>query len=182
MSVAARSEQLVIQRAGPDDLDRVSGIEQVSFPTPWSRSLLAEELARPGALYLKASVGGELVGYVGLWHYAGEGHVCTLAVDPGWRGHGIGEALVICALEQAAGLGAEVVALEYRVSNHGAARLYEKLGFAVVGRRPRYYHDTGEDAVLAACDGLRSPHGARALVLARERWEQERDFELAIEL
>ncbi len=38
------------------------------------------ELARPAALYLKASVAGELAGYVGLWHYAGEGHICTLAV------------------------------------------------------------------------------------------------------
>lgn len=174
--------QLVIERAGPDDLDRVSRIEQVSFSTPWSRSLLATELARPSALYLKASVGGELVGYVGLWHYAGEGHICTLAVDPAWRGHGIGEALVICALDQAAALGAEVVALEYRVSNHGAARLYEKLGFAVVGRRPRYYHDTGEDAMLAICDGLRNQDGTRTLVTARERWEQERELELAIEL
>ena len=181
MSVAGGG-QLVIERAGPDDLDRVSSIEQVSFPTPWSRSLLATELARPGALYLKASVGGELAGYVGLWHYAGEGHICTLAVAPGWRGHGIGEALVICALDQAAGLGAEVVALEYRVSNRGAARLYKKLGFAVVGRRSRYYHDTGEDAILAACDGLRGSDGTQALVMARERWEQERELELAIEL
>ena len=105
-----------------------------------------------------------------------------MAVDPGWRGHGVGEALVICALDRAAGLGAEVVALEYRVSNHGAARLYKKLGFAVVGQRPRYYHDTGEDAILAACDGLRGSDGTRALVMARERWEQERELELAIEL
>ncbi len=181
MGTTARG-QLAIERAGPDDLDRVSSIEQTSFSSPWSRSLLASELARPGALYLKASVGGELAGYVGLWHYAGEGHICTLAVAPGWRGHGIGEALVICALDQAAGLGAEVVALEYRVSNHGAARLYKKMGFASVGRRPRYYHDTGEDAILAACDGLRTPDGTRALVMARERWEQERELELAIEL
>ncbi len=176
------TRQLVVRRAGVDDLSHVWRIEHASFSAPWSRSLLASELARPGAWYLAATLGDQLVGYVGLWHFVDEGHICTLAVDPDWRGHGIGEVLMVCALHQAARLGAESVMLEYRVSNHQAARLYEKLGFEVVGQRPRYYHDTGEDAILATRYGLQDKGAAGALADERERWEQERELELVIEL
>ncbi len=38
--------------------------------------------------------------------------------------------------------------LEVRVSNHGAIAMYERLGFRRAGRRRRYYHDNGEDAMI----------------------------------
>ena len=41
-----------------------------------------------------------------------------------------------------------MVLLEVRESNTPARRLYEKLGFALEGRRPGYYQDPGEDALL----------------------------------
>lgn len=181
-AVARQRTRLVIRRARPADLDAIWPIEQVSFPTPWSLGLLSSELARDDALYLAATVEGRLIGYVGLWHAADEGHVCTLAVHPDWRGHGVGEALMLCALEQAAALGADFVGLEYRVSNVAAEKLYTKLGFVAAGRRRRYYQDTGEDAVVAVVSGLQDEQVRMGLARARERWEQERDLELVIDL
>lgn len=179
---APQPARLVIRRAGRADLEAIWPIEQLSFPTPWSRGLLASELARGEALYLAATVEEQLVGYLGLWYGADEGHVCTLAVHPDWRGRGVGEALMLCALEQAVALGADLVGLEYRVSNDAAARLYQKLGFVALGRRRRYYHDTGEDAVVAAISGLQAPAARERIKSARERWEQERELELVIDL
>jgi len=174
--------RLVVRRAGEADLPAVWAIEQVSFPTPWSRSLLATELRREKSLYLAAEIDGELIGYVGMWLSVGEGHVCTLAVDPEWRGRGVAEALMLCVLERAVALNARLVVLEHRTGNAAAAGLYDKLGFIQVGRRKGYYHDTGEDAIVMAVGGLGHPDFTAELMRAREQWEQERDLELEADL
>ena len=157
-------------------------IERVSFPTPWSRSLLATELGNPGGLYVVAEVNDRVTGYVGLWYAAEEGHICTLAVHPAWRGRGVGEGLMICALLQAIELGARFVGLEYRVSNRAAAALYRKLGFVENGIRKGYYSDTGEDAVMVTFEGLSDPDVAERLRQAFQRWKRERNIEPVIDL
>jgi ribosomal-protein-alanine N-acetyltransferase len=130
-------------------------IEESSFPTPWPRSSMVEELQRPrGALYLAAERDGVLVGYAGMWCFAGEAHIMNIAVDLECRRLGIGEALLLRLLERAVAMGATYAFLECRPSNRRALALYEKLGFRRYGRRPNYYRDTGEDALLLACEDL----------------------------
>ncbi|HEX9681017.1 MAG TPA: GNAT family N-acetyltransferase, partial [Anaerolineales bacterium] len=75
-------------------------------------------------------------------------------VDPAYRRKGIGERLLRAALECAADQGAELATLEVRASNDAALELYRKHAFEVVGRRPRYYRDNGEDALLMTRRGL----------------------------
>ncbi|MGD9496706.1 MAG: ribosomal protein S18-alanine N-acetyltransferase [Armatimonadota bacterium] len=171
--------EVILRRAQMHDLDEIAAIERVSFPSPWSRSLLAAELRQADATYLVAEIAGEIAGFVGMWHVLDDAHICTLAVAPRWRGQGLGELLVLAALRRAIQVGADVVHLEYRVSNTTAARLYEKLGFARVGMRPGYYSDTGEDAVIARIAGLATPAGQRRLDEAWERWRRERSLSLA---
>jgi ribosomal protein S18 acetylase RimI-like enzyme len=72
-------------------------------------------------------------------------------VAPQARRRGIGRTLVHAVLAWASDLGAEEIWLEVRQSNAGALRLYEQCGFAVAGRRPGYYADPTEDAVLMRC-------------------------------
>ncbi len=172
---------VTIRRAVRGDLDAVVAIENVSFPTPWSRALLASELHQPGSVYLVADIAGSVAGFVGLWHVLDEGHICTLAVSPDWRGHGIGELLVLAALRAAIEVGSDAVHLEYRVGNGPAEALYRKLGFERVGMRAGYYSDTGEDAVLARLTGLGSTSGRERLKAAWERWRQERGLQVAID-
>jgi len=131
-------------------------IEQASFRTPWARAAVAEELARThGALYLAAEVEGRLVGYAGMWVFAGEAHIMNVAVEHASRRQGIGEALLLVLLERAVGMKADFAYLECRPSNRSAIALYGKLGFKPYGRRPHYYADTGEDALLMARERLR---------------------------
>ena len=175
------SDEVVIRRASPGDLDAVATIEEESFPTPWSRALLSSEFDQPGSIYLVSEIDGEVVGFVGLWHVMDEGHICTLAVDQGSRGRGLGELLVLAALRAATEVGSDAVHLEYRVGNDPAGNLYAKLGFERVGLRRGYYSDTGEDAVLARIRGLSTPDGQSALREAWRRWEDERGLQVAVE-
>jgi ribosomal-protein-alanine N-acetyltransferase len=105
---------------------------------------------------LPARAGDQIVGSVGLWCTMGEGHIVTIAVRPEYRRQGIGELLLVAALEAAMEAGQDEVTLEYRISNHAARSLYEKYGFAKVGVRARYYSDNHEDAVLMTTPPLRS--------------------------
>jgi ribosomal-protein-alanine N-acetyltransferase len=132
----------------------VVDIEQQSFPTPtkektYRYELTENKLAHYQALTLRqAGKEEQLIGYAGYWLMADEVHISTIAVDPRWRRHGLGELILIniiyLAYEHEAGL----VTLEVRAGNRAAQELYLKYKFEMVGRRRRYYKDTGEDALL----------------------------------
>jgi ribosomal-protein-alanine N-acetyltransferase len=87
-----------------------------------------------------------ILGYIGYWLVAGEAHISTIAVHPDTRRRGIGELLIVHAIEDALVYNAEFITLEVRVSNQAAQQLYEKYGFERTGRRRSYYSDTREDA------------------------------------
>jgi ribosomal-protein-alanine acetyltransferase len=64
-----------------------------------------------------------------------------------WR-RGLGSALVRQLVQEARRSGAASVLLEVRESNAAARGLYEKIGFNQIGRRPDYYRELPEDALL----------------------------------
>jgi len=97
-----------------------------------------------------------IVGFVGVWLMPDEAHIVTIAVRESHRGRGIGELLLIAAIELATLDDREVVTLEVRASNQAAQALYEKYGFRKVGVRHRYYSDNQEDAVIMTTDSIRS--------------------------
>ncbi len=86
----------------------------------------------------------------------------------GQRRRGVGELLLIAAIDTALKERQTVVTLECRVSNAAALRLYEKYGFEQVGLRPRYYSDDREDAYVLSASGIASAD-------YRRRFEQLRD-------
>jgi len=166
-----------------DDLDAVVAIEARSFPTPWPADGYRRELtANERAHYyvLTGEAGGNrsrVAGFAGHWLVAGEAHVSIIAVDPDWRGLGLGELLLLNLLYVALGQGATLATLEVRCHNRVAQALYDKYGFDVVGRRRNYYKDTGEDAILMT---LRLDAEASRRQLWRRRellWQRLRSHE-----
>lgn len=132
-----------------NDIDEVLVIERESFTTPWSRfAFLSEILENERAMYLVARWQGKVIGYVGMWRVADEGHITNLAVHPAHRRQSVGRALLaaICGLAEAHGL--KRMTLEVRVSNFNAQHLYESFGFMSAGIRPGYYQDNNEDAII----------------------------------
>jgi ribosomal-protein-alanine N-acetyltransferase len=156
--VIQRLAEVAVRAMGLDDLTHVLEIDRLSFPVPWpERSYRYELTENPASNLLVAESNGpvhRVVGFIGCWLIADEVHISTLAVHPSFRGQGIGRILLEETLDQSARRGAEVASLEVRVTNDSAINLYRKLGFEVVGRRPGYYRDNGEDALLMTVSGL----------------------------
>jgi ribosomal-protein-alanine N-acetyltransferase len=122
-----------------------------------------------------------VVGFVGIWLLVDEAHIVTVAVRDSHRGRGIGELLLIVAIETALRERQSVVTLECRVSNAVALRLYEKYGFQRVGRRPRYYSDNREDAYVLTVGGIHTPSYRRLFEqLRNEHRERCGDYELSL--
>ncbi len=125
---------------------------------PQRRSRWQEAMRRfLGAEPEPPPAGERILGFIGLWLMVDEAHIVTLAVREAYRRRGIGETLLIAALEVAVASGQETMTLEVRPSNNAALALYEKHGFSRAGLRARYYSDTQEDAILMSLSGLQSP-------------------------
>ena len=132
------------------DLNAIERIERESYPTPWSRSMFAGELAKPSSLSLGAFEpdGGPLVGYLVISRYVDAWHVMNVAVTPSHRRRGIARALLERLFEVTSNDERRGYTLEVRVSNEGAIKLYETLGFVSRGVRRGYYTDNREDALI----------------------------------
>lgn len=129
-------------------VDAVAALEQENFSLPWSRRSIASELDNPLALWLVAVENGRVLGYVGSQSVLDEADMMNLAVSADARRRGVGRALVEALVERLAGRNVKSLTLEVRASNAPAIALYGALGFAQVGRRPRYYQNPREDALI----------------------------------
>jgi ribosomal-protein-alanine N-acetyltransferase len=109
------------------DLSAIEAIEQKAYPTPWSRSMFASELAKPTSICLGAFEGPDLVGYVINSRYVDAWHVMNVAVDPEHQRRGVATALLVQLFELTRDDERRGYTLEVRVSNEDAIRLYEKL-------------------------------------------------------
>jgi ribosomal-protein-alanine N-acetyltransferase len=130
-------------------LRAVLRIEAQVYPRPWSLSLFMSELAlRATRTYYVARVDGVVVGYAGLMMSGDDGHVTTIAVDPGWHRHKIGTRLLLTIAREAIRRGARNLTLEVRIGNKAAQALYRGFGFRPAGIRKNYYAETNEDALV----------------------------------
>lgn len=131
------------------DIDEVVYVEKASFTLPWSREAFYNELVHNQyAKYIVMEYNHRIIGYCGMWVVIDEAHITNVAVLPEYRGKKLGEALMRKVMETAKQLGAAIMTLEVRVSNHVAQSLYRKLGFLNGGIRKRYYPDNQEDALV----------------------------------
>jgi [ribosomal protein S18]-alanine N-acetyltransferase len=138
------------------DLTAIEAIEQKAYPTPWSRSMFASELAKPTSICLGAFEGQDLVGYVINSRYVDAWHVMNVAVDPDHQRRGVATALLERLFEVTRDDERRGYTLEVRVSNEDAIGLYEKLGFEARGIRRGYYTDNREDALIMWRDARHS--------------------------
>jgi len=116
----------------------------------------------------------KIVGFVGVWFMVDEAHITVIGVRDEHRRHGIGELLLLAALEVSFQRGAHVMTLEVRVSNQAAQGLYKKYGYQAAGVRKGYYTDNKEDALIMTTEAIgSSAYRARYEQLAQEhaqRW------------
>ena len=129
-------------------IPKIASLEKLCFSEPWSENSVAGELSNPLSLWLVAVDGDCVAGYVGSQSVMGETDMMNIAVSPDYRRQGVAAALIEELVRQLKVGGNHCLTLEVRASNDGAIKLYEKLGFAQVGRRPNYYRIPKEDALI----------------------------------
>lgn len=146
--MAALAKGFLIRAAREEDVGVVAALEAEVFPDPWPAHLYMQEVGQP-LRYQRVvyTEDGFLAAYLFACWQVDELHVLKVATHPLHEGKGLGTSLMAEAKVEAERGGAHGLVLEVRPSNRRALRLYRHLGYAVVGRRPRYYAD-GEDALV----------------------------------
>ncbi|WP_073475612.1 ribosomal protein S18-alanine N-acetyltransferase [Desulfatibacillum alkenivorans] len=144
---------ITLEAMDPADLDEICRVDGECFLFPWPRPYFESELKLPGARCVAAKLqgdnaDGDIVAYCCIRILMDEMHLMRIAVAPEFRGRGVGLWILEAVCAMASGLGAETALLEVRESNAAAAALYEKAGFACCGKRPNYYPETREAALV----------------------------------
>jgi [ribosomal protein S18]-alanine N-acetyltransferase len=146
-----------IRRLALADLSAIERIEREAYPTPWSRSMFAGELAKPSSISLGAfdAATDTLVGYLITSRYVDAWHIMNLAVAAASRRRGIASDLLDELFRLTDDDPRRGYTLEVRVSNSNAIKLYQRMGFERTGLRRAYYTDNREDAIVMWKDPIR---------------------------
>ncbi len=134
-----------------EDLPYVIEIENISYPNPWQLSSFKGEvenrpISNPYVIIYRPLE--KVIGYIIYWHMRNEVQISNIAISPDYRQLGVGEGVLRNVLLEICHKGVEFVFLEVRPSNLAARRLYEKLGFTILGLRKGYYRSPSEDAIV----------------------------------
>jgi ribosomal-protein-alanine N-acetyltransferase len=134
------------------DIDEVVALEQSVFPHPWSRGNFLDSLASGyDAWVLREHGEGALAGYFLLMYAVDEAHLLDVAVSGGRHGSGLGRFLLDRIAARSRQMDMTSILLEVRPTNLRALQVYERYGYAQIGRRKGYYpaHEgQREDAIV----------------------------------
>ena len=156
-AIKAVGSGVSIIRMTEHDLLEVVEIEENSGLSRWGWAAYYAELQGTNSnLMLVARVANSkeqqrsysLAGYIVARMGADELHINNVAVRENYRGRGIGRSLLEMILNEGIKGGVSQAFLELRVGNNAALALYQKCGFRVTARRPKYYSEPVEDALV----------------------------------
>lgn len=139
---------MIIREMKLEDVPHVAAIEQLCFSAPWNENMIISSWESRLSCWLIAEIDGCVAGYVGSEAVLDSADMMNIAVAPAYRKRGIAEALIKALVEHLQQRDILFLLLEVRVSNAPAIALYNKLCFEQVGRRPRYYTNPREDALI----------------------------------
>jgi ribosomal-protein-alanine N-acetyltransferase len=159
---ATNESDVEIVRMTEHDLLEVVEIEEQSGLSRWGWAAYYAELqggnrelmlvAKPLDVHVDER---NIAGYIVARETAGELHINNVAVRAQFRRRGYGAMLLGRVLDEARRKRATAAFLEVRNGNSAAQALYQKCGFRAIAKRPNYYSDPPEDAVVMTLD-LRS--------------------------
>ncbi len=129
-------------------VDDLVSLEAQCFSQPWDETQFSRLMAGEHFKVLGIMEYGELKGYLSFLHVRDQAEIMNLAVHPKCRRRGMGKKLMTALLDYCRIHGVQWISLEVRSSNVPAVKLYTGCGFKEVGRREKYYTDTGEDALV----------------------------------
>ena len=141
------------------NLYEMVALDKICFGGLWSWETYEKELSSSNCKLLgifSNSCSEYLLAMGCFWVILEEAHITILAVNPQYQRQGLGQTLLYFLLKIAVDYSLERATLEVRISNLAAISLYQKFGFKIAGRRPKYYQD-GEDALILWLSGIHQP-------------------------
>ena len=142
-------DAILVEPAAARDAAALAQIHGASFYRGWGESEFEHMLSERNTLVHRLKKGGKIIGFSVSRIAADEAEILSIAVSPRHRGRGLSNTLLLTHLGHLASRGVRTVFLEVEENNQPARRLYERLGFAVVGRRENYYRQGGAEATNA---------------------------------
>jgi len=134
-----------IEPATLRDAPRLAQLHGASFHRGWGDGEFETMIAERNTLVHRLRLGRKTIGFAVSRMGADEAEILSIAIDARHRGRGLSHNLLLTHLGHLAGRGVRRIFLEVEENNAPARRLYERAGFAVVGRRERYYRqENGE--------------------------------------
>jgi ribosomal-protein-alanine N-acetyltransferase len=133
----------VVEPAGLRDATRLAVLHGASFHRGWGEAEFEDLLSQRNTLVHRLRLGSKIIGFSVSRVAADEAEILSIAIAPGHRGSGLSRQLLLTHLGHLAGRGVRTVFLEVEENNQPARRLYDRAGFAVAGRRERYYQEPG---------------------------------------
>jgi ribosomal-protein-alanine acetyltransferase len=148
--------QPAVHRATLDDLDELAWLALEAGETTWRAETFypacrGDEKERA----FIARDGDVIVGYAVMALEVDDCALYSIAIKPSHRRQGLAQILFNAGVSWAREAGKARCLLEVRISNEGAIRLYEKVGFRRDGIRKNYYPtqtSKREDALLMSLD------------------------------
>lgn len=153
------------------EIDSIVILDRLCFGGLWSIDSYRRELTNENSHFISVSIDKTLVpetaGIVGFgcfWAILDEAHITLLGIHPHYQRQGLGQLVLSALIDKARSIEMARATLEVRATNQGAIQLYEKNGFQIVGRRKKYYQDTGEDGIIMWRGGLQDPNFRHIIV------------------
>ena len=150
---------VIIRKMKVEDVPSVTEIDRISFTMPWPEHAFRYEVTdnRVARCFVAQAENDQIVAAIVSWLILDELHIATIATHPDFRRQGIAASLLAESFREAAAAGVHRAFLEVRAGNDAAQAMYRKFGFKNSGRRPKYYKDNGEDAILMTLEPLEMP-------------------------
>jgi ribosomal-protein-alanine N-acetyltransferase len=139
----------VVEPATIRDAARLAQLHGESFHLGWDEGEFEIMLSERNTLLHRLRLGRKTIGFAVSRMAADEAEILSIAIDPGHRGQGLSRALLLTHLGHLAARGVRTIFLEVEENNQPARRLYERSGFATVGRRERYYRQADGEQLNA---------------------------------
>ena len=139
----------VIEPATLRDATALAELHGASFHRGWGEGEFETMLSERNTLVHRLRMGRKIIGFSVSRIAADEAEILSIAVAQGHRGRGLSSQLLLTHLGHLAGRGVRTVFLEVEENNQPARRLYKRAGFAVAGRRERYYQQSGGEPLNA---------------------------------
>lgn len=143
------SAAAVVEPASLRDAPSLARLHGASFHRGWGEGEFEDMLSQRNTLVHRLRLRSKFIGFAVSRMAADEAEILSIAIAPGQRGRGLSRQLLLTHLGHLAGRGVRTVFLEVEENNQPARRLYDRAGFAIAGRRERYYREAGGEQLNA---------------------------------